>query len=119
MAPGRRRGARLLAGVHASQAVLLLAQPPAVLRGIAGDRGVPPAGIVRVLGLRILVQATAEAVRPRPEVLRLGVAVDLAHAASMLAAARVWPRCRRASLASAGSAGACAVAGALLVRRRR
>ena len=44
--------------------------------------GVPPAGIVRVLGARLLAQATAEAVRPRPDVLRLGVAVDLAHAAS-------------------------------------
>jgi hypothetical protein len=111
------RGARLLAGTHLGQAVVLLAQPPDVLRRITGDDGVPPAWIVRVLGARILIQAVPEAISPSPNVLRLGVVVDLVHAASMLAAARVWPRYRRAALASSGSAGASAVA--LIVRGRR
>jgi hypothetical protein len=37
----------------------------------------------------------------------------------MLAAARVWPRYRRAALASAASAGVTALAGALLTRGPR
>ena len=90
-----------------------------VLRKITGDRGVPPAWIVRLLGARLLVQGAPEALRPSSTVLRLGVLVDLTHAASMLAAGRVWPRYRRAALASAAAAGASAVAGALLVRGRR
>lgn len=117
--PDRRGGARLLAGAHLGQAALLLAQPPGVLRTITGDHGVPPAWIVRVLGVRLLAQAAPEAIRPHRTLLRLGVLVDLVHAASMLAAARIWPRYRRAALASAGSAGASALAGALLARGRR
>jgi hypothetical protein len=117
--PGRRREARLLAGAHLAQAAMLLAAPPGVLRSIAGDHGVPPVWIVRVLGVRILVQAAPEAISASPNILRLGVLVDLAHGASMLAAARVWPRYHRAALVSAVSAGASAVAGALLVRGRR
>jgi hypothetical protein len=117
--PDRRRDVRLLAGAHLGQAAVLIAQPPAVLRSIAGNQGVPPAWIVRALGVRTLAQAAAEGIRPRPDVLRLGALVDLAHAASMLAAARVWPRYRRAALVSAGTAGASAVAGAVLARQRR
>ncbi len=117
--PDRRRRARLLAGAHVAQAALLLAQPPGVLRRISGDEGVPPAWIVRVLGARILVQAAPEAISPGPTVLRLGILVDLVHAASMLAAERIWPRYRRAALASAASAGLSALAGVLLVRGRR
>lgn len=117
--PDRRGGTRVLAGVHLGQAALLLAQPPGFLRSITGDHGVPPAWIVRALGARLLVQAAPEAIRPSRALLRLGVLVDLLHAASMLAAARIWPRYRRAALASAGSAAASALAGALLVRGRR
>ncbi len=117
--PDRQRGAHLLAGAHLGQAVVLLAAPPGVLRSVTGDHGVPPAWIVRVLGVRTLVQAAAVAISASPTILRLGVLVDLAHAASMLAASRVWPRYRRAALASAGSAGASAVAGVLLIRGRQ
>jgi hypothetical protein len=115
----RRRDARLLAGVHLGQAAVLLAQPPAALRGLAGNQGIPPAWIVRGLGIRTLVQAAAEAIRPRPDVLRVGIVVDLLHAASMLAAAWIWPRYRRAAVASAGAAVASAAAGALLIRQRQ
>jgi hypothetical protein len=113
------RWARVLAGAHLGQAVVLLAQPPGVLRGLAGDRGVPPAGIVRVLGARLLVQAAPEALCASRTILRLGVVVDVVHAASMLAAARVWPRYRRVALVSAGSAAVSALAGAAIVRGRR
>jgi hypothetical protein len=114
-APERRRGAAV-AGVHLGQAAVLLAQPPALLRGIAGDQGIPPAWILRALGIRTLVQAATESIHPRLNVLRLGVAVDLAHAASMLPAAWIWPQDRRAALASAGAAVVSAAAGILLIR---
>jgi hypothetical protein len=113
------RWTRLLAGAHLGQAVALLVQPPGVLRSITGRGSAPPAWIVRVLGARLLAQATSEVIAPGRNLLRLGVLVDLTHAASMLIAARVWPRYRRAALASAGSAGVSALAGALLVRGRR
>jgi len=117
--PDQQRLTRLLGGAHLGQAAVLLAQPHAVLRAITGDHGAPPSWIVRVLGTRILLQAAPETIRPSPTILRLGVAVDLTHAASMLAAARIWPRYRRAALASAGSAAASALASLLIVRGRR
>lgn len=109
----------MLAGAHLTQAALLLAAPPAALHMVAGDRGVPPTWLVRVLGARTLVQGAAEAVRPTPGVLRLGVAVDMTHAASMLFAASRGPRYRRAAWASAGAAASSALAGALLTRNSR
>jgi hypothetical protein len=113
----QRRLARLLAVAHLGQAAILLAQPRALLRAITGDHGVPPSWVVRVLGARGLLQGALETVRPRPTILRLGIAVDLTHAASMLAAARIWPRYRRAALVSAGSAAVSALAGTVIVRR--
>jgi hypothetical protein len=114
-----RRWAGVLAGAHLGQAAVLLAQPAGVLRSVCGDQGLPPAWIGRTLGGRLVVQAVPEALGPSPTILRLGVLVDFAHAASMLAAARIWPRYRRAALLSAGSAGASALAGVLLVRGRQ
>ena len=70
--------------------------------------------IVRLLGVRTLAQSAAEFSRPRRDVLIIGVGVDVVHAASMLAAAKMWPRYRRAALISAASATASAVVGAVL-----
>ncbi len=113
----RRRGAQVAAAAHFAQAALLLVQPPGVLQVIVGEHeNVPPSWIVRVLGIRTLAQGVAESVRPRRGVFAVGVAVDIAHAASMLAAARMWPHYRRAALTSAGGAAAAAVAGALLTK---
>jgi hypothetical protein len=118
-APSRRRGTRALAAAHGAQAAVLLAAPSAVLGTVVGDRGVPPSWIVRVLGGRTLAQATLEAAHPTRDVVRLGIAVDLAHAVTMLLAARIWPRYRRAALASAGTAASSAAVGALLVKGPR
>ena len=104
----------MLARAHLVQAALLLTQPPDVLRVVVGGRDVPPVWIVRLLGVRTLAQSAAEFSRPRRDVLIIGVGVDAAHAASMLAAAKVWPRYRRAALISAASATASAVVGAVL-----
>lgn len=119
MPAGRSAAVRALAGAHAGQAAVLLTQPPGLLRTTLGDRGVPPAWIMRVLGARLLAQAAAESASPNRNIVRLGVLVDLTHAATMLAAALVWPRYRRAALASAGSAGVSALAGTLIVRNCR
>jgi hypothetical protein len=93
---------------------LLLTQPTAALRVVVGDQDIPPTWVVQLLGARTLGQGAAELIRPRRDVLAIGVAVDLAHAASMLAAVRMWPRYRRAALTSGSCAAASAVFGALL-----
>jgi hypothetical protein len=111
-----RRRHRALAAAYLAQAAVLLAQPPAVLRVIVGGHDVPPSWIVRVLGIRTLAQGLVEITRPNRRLLRVGVAVDLTHAASMLAAARVWPAYRRAALISAGSAAVSAIVGGLNVQ---
>jgi hypothetical protein len=104
----------VLAGAHGVLAAVLLIQPPAIIRRIIGDQGVPPSWIIRLLGARTLVQGAAEALHPSRNVLVLGVAIDLTHGASMLAAAAGWPRYRRAALISAVSVATSAVVGAVL-----
>lgn len=115
-AANARPGLVLLAGAHAGQAAILLAQPPSVLRMVAGEPDVPPPWIMRVLGVRLLVQATVEMLSPRRSTLRISAFVDLTHAASMLLAAMVWPRYGRAALVSAGSAASSAVAATAIAR---
>ena len=117
-AANARPGVLLLAGAHTAQAAILLAQPPSVLRRAAGDED-PPPWIMRVLGVRLLVQATAEMLSPRPTTLRISAFVDLTHAASMFVAAKAWPRYRRAALVSAASAVSSAVAATAVARQRR
>lgn len=112
----RRRPAHALAAAHCVLGTLLLAQPRAVPRVVLEKRGVPPSWIVRLLGVRTGVQGAAEYLHPRVELLRLGVAVDLIHALSMIAAAGIWPRYRRAALISAGTAVTSAGLGAALTR---
>ena len=66
--------------------------------------------IARVLGARHLAQAAITVLNPGPEVVALGVVVDLLHAASMFAFAAAVPDLRRAELADALAATALAVA---------
>ena len=74
--------------------------------------------MVRLLGGRQLVQGAAVLIRPTLLLVIGGVAVDALHATSMVAAAVVWPRYRRAALTSAAAAGSSAIAGALIIRGR-
>ena len=104
-----------LALVRAGYGLLQLASLP-LSRGT--DRPVMRR-TVQVLGLRQLVQAAATAASPSPEVLALGVEVDLLHAASMVALAAVRRRYRRAALAEALAATALACAGTIAARRAR
>lgn len=97
-----------------------LVRPAAVAGVVSGGASTPPAGVVRVLGGRQLVQGVAVAVRPgRRFLLTGGSVVDALHAASMIAVARWRPRYRRPALASAAVAGASAVVGSLISLRRR
>jgi hypothetical protein len=66
--------------------------------------------VARVLGVRHLAQAAITALNPGPEVVALGVVIDLLHAASMFAFAAVVPDLRDAELADALAATALAVA---------
>ena len=66
--------------------------------------------VARVLGVRHLIQAAVTTFNPGPEVVALGVVVDLLHAASMFAFAAVVPDLRDAELADALAATALAVA---------
>jgi hypothetical protein len=66
--------------------------------------------VARVLGVRHLIQAAVTALNPGPEVVALGVVVDLLHAASMFAFAAVVPDLRDAELVDALAATALAVA---------
>ena len=70
--------------------------------------------LVRALGARLLVQHGAVLVAPRPPLVRLGSAVDLVHAASMVpfVASPHYGRAARVSggLAAAYAAAALAVA---------
>lgn len=91
-------------------------KPDLVARTSAGDGSPPPTAVVRVLGVRMAVQALLVARARRPgdhlrSALLIGAAVDVAHAASMVAAA-VWkPAYRTSALASAGVATLSAGAG--------
>ncbi len=82
-----------------------LLAPGAVLALVGGrDRNEPGIRLVsRILGARLVVQGAADlALGPRTRT--VDVAVDLTHAASMVAAAARWPAHRRAALASASLA---------------
>ena len=66
--------------------------------------------IARILGVRHLTQAAITALNPGPEVVALGVIVDLLHATSMFAFAAAVPDLRDAELVDALAATALAVA---------
>lgn len=117
MTGSRPRGAvRLATGVRAGQGLLLLLMPARVLRDVAGGGQTPPPAVARVLGARMLGQAILESAHPSRNVLRLGLAVDAAHAGTMLVAARLRPRYRRAALTSAAAAGAATLVDVLILR---
>jgi hypothetical protein len=79
--------------------------PGRVLAAVAGrDQDDPRVvAVTRVLGGRLLLQAGADlAFGPRTRT--ADVLVEVAHAASMLPAALIWPTHRRSALASAAGA---------------
>jgi hypothetical protein len=92
---------RAIAAVRAGWAVILLTMPERLLRTGGGGGPVPAAAVavVRVLGVRHLLQAGASAALPTGPVAGLGALVDTAHAGSCVGIAAGSPRWRRAALA--------------------
>ncbi|WP_018253813.1 hypothetical protein [Salinispora mooreana] len=64
---------------------LLLAAPGRVLRAMGGHPGSTPSAILRVLGVRHLVQAAVLLRWPTPEAFRLGAVADGLHALTAVA----------------------------------
>lgn len=110
----RRTSTRALAVLGAASGAVLVARSQQVV-----DRAAPAfprerLWLVRLLGVRLLAQHGAVLVSARPRLVRLGSAVDLAHAASMVpfvASPRYGPAARiSGGLAAAYAAVALAVA---------
>ena len=111
-----RVGTRIWAAATAAAGAATLLRPHTVARLVSGSAPAPDTAVVRILGGRQLLQGTVLLIRPTSLLVIGGLAVDVLHATSMLAAAVIWPGYRRAALASAAVAGTSAVAGALILR---
>lgn len=112
MSPGGRRAAtRVLAASQGAAGLVLLVRPDDVLDALAPGPTYPPRWLVRLLGARVVVQQAVVAISPTRRLVLLGVAVDLLHAVSMVAAAARWPGQRRAATVSAVAATASAALG--------
>ncbi len=118
----RRTATRILAALGAGTGVLLLARPQQVVDRLAPALPRERLWLVRALGARLLAQHGAVLVAPAPRLVRLGSAVDLLHAASMVpfvASPRYGPAARiSGGLAAAYAAVALAVAPARRSERR-
>ncbi len=98
----------------------MMAMPSVIGRWAAGQHGgAPAATVVRILGARELLQGVAVAVHPARPVVRIGIFVDLSHAATMAAAIGLFPRYRRPAALGGVLAAASAMAGTVALRRGR
>jgi hypothetical protein len=111
VSPAARRSRLLVPLARAGYGAALLCAPGPMIGVVTG---LPPSRrarqVARVLGVRHLAQAAITALNPGPEIVALGVVVDLLHAASMFAFAAVVPDLRRAEFADALAATTLAVA---------
>ena len=94
-----------MAGAGASTGIALLARPQQVVDAVAPAFPRERLWLVRLLGARLLAQHGAILASPGPRLVRLGSAVDLAHAASMVPFL-ASPRYGRAARISGGLAAA-------------
>ncbi len=88
----------------------MLLRPDAVAAAAAGDGTRPRAELIVVLGLRELTQGLVILRWPARPIATVGMAVDLLHGMSMLAARRLTPTFRTAATRSAVAAFAGATA---------
>jgi hypothetical protein len=107
---------RLLAGAGVTSGALLLIRPRRVVDAVAPAFPRERLWLVRLLGARLLAQHGAVLVSPSARLLRLGSAVDLLHAASVVPFL-ASPRYGAAARISGGLAAAYAAV-ALAVARR-
>jgi hypothetical protein len=104
---GRRRATRLLAAAGVAAGAALLSRPQEVVDRVSPAFPADRVWLVRLLGLRLLLQHGAVLAAPRRGLVRLGSAVDLGHAASMvpfLASPRFGPAARASGALAAGYA---------------
>jgi hypothetical protein len=83
-----------------------LVRPADLLHLVGNDDGTGPRVATRVLGARYVAQSVGGLVVRRRPLPWVDGTVDVVHAASMIAAARVFPRHRRLALTS-GVVAAC------------
>jgi hypothetical protein len=110
----RRVLTRLLAGLGVASGIALLARPQEITDRVSPALPHDKVWLVRALGARLLVQHGAVLAAPSRGLVRLGSAVDLLHAASMVpfVASPHYGRAARVSggLAATYAAAALAVA---------
>jgi hypothetical protein len=115
----RRTLTRLIACLGVGSGVALLLRPQRVVDAVAPELPRDRVWLVRLLGARLIAQHGAVLAAPRAGLVRIGSAVDLVHAASMVPFA-ASPRYGRAARVSGGAAAAyAAVALALAPRAGR
>jgi hypothetical protein len=110
----RRLLTRLLAGLGVASGVALLARTQQVVDRVSPALPPDRRWLARALGARLVVQHGAVLVSPSRNVVRLGSAVDLVHAASMVpfVASPHYGRAARVSGAMAAAYAAAALAAA-------
>jgi hypothetical protein len=113
---GRRALTRLVAGVGLAAGTALLAGPQRIVDAVAPEFPRERLWLVRLLGARMVAQHGAVLTVPTAALARVGSAVDLVHAASMVPLV-ASPRYGRAARLSGGlAAGYAAVALAVAPR---
>ncbi|NYJ08601.1 hypothetical protein [Petropleomorpha daqingensis] len=105
---------RAAAAVQAAWGLALAAAPARTAALTCAGRPEPRAWIVRVLGLRLLVQSVWVLLSPNRSRVLGASAVDAVHAASMAGVAARWPRYRWAAAVSGTTAAASSALGVLL-----
>jgi len=111
--------ARIWAAATAAAGAWTLLSPRTVARAVSGGGRVPDTAVLMILGGRQLAQGTVLLIRPTPTLLIGAATVDALHAATMLAAALMWPDYRNAAIASATVAGTSAGVGMLILGTAR
>jgi hypothetical protein len=114
----RLRLTRLLAGAGVATGAALLARPQRIADAVAPAFPRERLWLVRLLGARLVVQHGAVLTAPTAGWVRLGSAVDLAHAATMVPFV-ASPRYGRAARISGGLAAAYAAVALALAPRDR
>jgi hypothetical protein len=103
-----------LCGIGAALAV----RPEQIARRLSGAGPAPPRVLTTVLGGRLMAQGLLTWTRPTRGALLVSCSAELAHLASMVLAADLYPGYRRPAIASAGLAAVTAgLTAALAVRR--
>lgn len=111
--------ARCWAAVTVLVGAVITARPAAAGGWAAGPDRPPPAGVVRALGVREVLQGIVIAMRPTRTVVGVAALVDLIHALSMAVTPALIPHYRRPAAISGAAAAVSAAVGGLLVLPRR